>query len=235
MMMWTYGQYCPLAHSLEILGDRWTLLIIRDLMKGIGHFNDLERGLPGISRGLLSKRLQQLVRAGVVEKRFHSGRTSTEYHLTQAGHDLEQTIHSLWLWGMQWAFSEPTPEELNSPLLMWRMHKEVNTAYLPEERIVVRFVFYGVERSSYWLILNRDDVSLCLTDPGFDINVMVSADLTAFFQIWAQRISYYEALTQGLISIEGAPSLVRDFSKWFEWYPTGAKDEDSTNDDGSAA
>jgi DNA-binding HxlR family transcriptional regulator len=216
--MRTYGQYCPLAHSLELLGDRWTLLIIRDLMKGIRHFNDLERGLPGISRGLLSQRLRHLEKVGVIEKRFTTGRRSTEYHLTQAGYDLEQSIHALWLWGTQWAFVEPTPEELKSPLLMWRIHKEVNLEHLPEEQVVVQFNFYGAERSSYWLVLKPDDVSLCLTNPGFEVNVLVTADLSAFFQVWAKRISYYEALRQDKISIEGAPGLIRAFPDWFDWF-----------------
>lgn len=216
--MWTYGQYCPLAYALEVLGDRWTLLIIRDMMKGIHHFNDLERGLPGISRGLLAKRLRQLEQAGIIEKQLKSGRKSTAYYLTEAGQALEQTIETMWSWGKEWVFTEPSPEHLNSPLLMWRMHREVNIAHLPKERVVVQFDFYGAERSSYWLILNPDDVSLCLTNPGFEVNVLVTADLAAFFQIWARSITYHEALRQDQFSIEGAPGFLRAFPKWFEWF-----------------
>lgn len=215
--MWTYGQYCPLAHSLEILGDRWTLLIVRDLIKGIRHFNDLERGLPGISRGVLSKRLRQLEAAGIVEKQTRAGRQSTAYHLTEAGHALEGPIRALWSWGKEWVFGEPSLEELSSPLLMWRMHKEVNTDQLPEERVVIQFNFYGAERSSYWLVLNPDDVTLCLTDPGFDVNVMVVADLVTFFQVWAHRISLQDALEAERIRMEGVPRLIHAFPDWFEW------------------
>jgi DNA-binding HxlR family transcriptional regulator len=216
--MWKYGQYCPLAHALEIVGDRWTLLIIRDMVKGIKHFNDLERGLPGISRGLLSKRLQHLQKSGIVEKRLNdSGRQSTEYHLTEAGRALEDSLHTLWYWGTQWAFDDPSPDELNSPLLMWRMHKEVNIDQLPGERVVVQFNFHGAERSSYWMVLKPDDVTLCLTDPGFDVNVLITADLAAFLQLWAGRISYQEALNDYEVSIEGMPKLIRDFPNWFMW------------------
>lgn len=215
--MWTYGQYCPLAHTLEILGDRWTLLIIRDLMKGIRHFNELERGLPGISRGLLAKRLRQLEQAGIIEKRPNIGRKSTIYDLTEAGEALEDAIHTLWLWGRKWVFGEPSLEELNSPLLMWRMHKEVNTQHLPKERTVIQFDFYGAERSSYWLVLNPEDVTLCLTDPGFGVNVLVTADLATFFKVWAQHISYQEALAANQVSVEGVPHLTHAFPKWFAW------------------
>ncbi len=216
--MWRYGQYCPLAHALEILGDRWTLLIVRDLMKGICRFNDLERGLPGISRGLLSKRLQLLQKAGIIEKRSGlQGRSTTAYALTEAGWELEESIEELWQWGTRWAFGEPTLEELNSPLLMWRLHKDFDARRLPAARVVVQFDFHGAESSTYWLVLNPDDVSLCLTDPGFDINLLVTADLSTFFQVWAQRVSYEDALSSRRMLIEGPPGLVRDFPKWFDW------------------
>lgn len=109
-----YGQYCPVARSLEILGDRWTLLIIRDMLGGVRHFNDLERGLPGISRALLAQRLRQLQQSGVIEKRTNiSGRQSTEYHPTPAGEALQGVIGALFSWGEMWAFDEPSSEELD--------------------------------------------------------------------------------------------------------------------------
>lgn len=216
--MLKYGQYCPLARALELLGDRWTLLIIRDIMKGIHHFNDLERGLPGISRGLLSKRLKHLQMAGIVEKRYNaSGRNSTEYHLTEAGHALEASAHALWLWGTQWAFGDPSPEELDSVLLMWWVYRGVKTDQLPDERVVVQFDFYGAETATYWLVLTPAEVNLCLTDPGFDIDLLVTADLSTFFKLWAGRISYYDAVNHYNVNVEGMPGLIRAFPRWFEW------------------
>src|SRR5215813_4577481 len=123
-----YGQYCPVARTLEILGDRWTLLIIRDMItgRGMGHFNDLERGLPGISRALLASRLRLLQRAGVIEKLSNdSGRQTTVYHLTQAGESLLEVVNSLRVWGEAWAFGDPTPDELDPVLLMWRLRNQV--------------------------------------------------------------------------------------------------------------
>jgi DNA-binding HxlR family transcriptional regulator len=216
--MWKYGQYCPVAHALEILGDRWTLLIVRDLMQDTRHFNDLERGLPGISRGLLSRRLTHLQKAGIVEKRHNPGdRRSTEYHLTEAGHDLEGILHALVDWGTKWAFDDPTPDELNSVLLMWWMHKRVNIEQLPQERVVVQFDFYGAEKATYWLVLKTEDVTLCLTDPGFDLDLLVTADLAAFFKLWLGRISYEEALRDDEVRVDGAPRLMRAFPGWFAW------------------
>src|SRR6185437_12260516 len=127
------GQYCPIAKSLEILGDHWTLLIVRELLLGTRHFNDLERGLPRISRALLASRLRHLQRAGIIEKHIRgSGRTTTEYELTQAGRELFNVINSLKTWGEAWAFGDPTPEELDPVLLMWRLRSQVNRDQLPE-------------------------------------------------------------------------------------------------------
>ncbi|NDJ76474.1 MAG: helix-turn-helix transcriptional regulator, partial [Chloroflexi bacterium] len=140
--MSTYGQYCPVAQALDVLGDRWTLLIIRDMMTGTRHFNDLKRGLPGISTGLLSKRLRQLQQAGIIEKRTTAaGRQTTAYHLTQAGHDLQPVIHALLVWGVDWAFGDPTLEQMDPLLLMWWMHDRVDHAHLPDHRVVIQFDF----------------------------------------------------------------------------------------------
>lgn len=216
--MGKYGQYCPLARALELVGDRWTLLIIRDLLSGTKHFNDLERGLPGISRKLLSQRLQKLRLHGLIEKRFNSAsRRSTEYHLTEAGSSLFDIVVRLANWGSQWAFSEPTQEELDSGLLMLWMYRGVNLDQLPDERIVVEFNFFEAEPANFWLVLNRQDVTLCLTDPGFGIDVLVTSSLATFYQLWQGVINYRAALNDYNVRVEGIPRLTRGFPNWFEW------------------
>jgi DNA-binding HxlR family transcriptional regulator len=218
--MFKYGQYCPLAQALEVLGDRWTLLIIRDMFTGIRNFNDFERGLPGISRGLLASRLRQLEQAGIIEKRTHdSGRNKTEYHLTQAGMDLQAVLNSLVFWAAAWAFGDPTEEELDPLLLMWWMHHRINKHRLPQKRVVVQFNFYGAKTDSYWLLLNQEEVSVCLTDPGFEVSILVTADLASYFQVWFGRIAFKDAIKDDSIRLEGVPRLVRDFPNWFAWSP----------------
>jgi DNA-binding HxlR family transcriptional regulator len=194
----SYGQYCPVAKALELVGDRWTLLIVRDLLTGTTHFNELERGLPGISRALLAQRLRQLQHAGVITKQLSDARHhTTEYQLTPAGQDLLDVVTSLRMWGERWAFGDPTPEELDPVLLMWWLRKQVHRDRLPIERIVVEFDFRGTRKGTFWLILTRDDVSLCLTDPGYEINVLVTADLAMFLKLWAGRISYQDVVWLG--------------------------------------
>jgi len=213
----TYGQYCPVAMATEILGDRWTLLIVRDLLTGVRHFNDLERGLPGISRGLLSDRLRRLQQTGVVEKHSHGKGRKTEYRLTPAGKDLQEVVNALMVWGARWAFDEPSEEQLDPLLLMWWMRNRVRQDQLSRERVVIQFDFLHDKKETYWLILTPQDVSVCLTHPGFDLDVLVTTELAVFFQIWLGRISYRQALKTGAVRVDALPTLARDFPTWFAW------------------
>lgn len=216
--MYKYGQYCPIAKAVEILGDRWTLLIVRDLLTGTCHFNDLERGLPGISRGLLADRLRRLERLALVEKvELKNGRQRTAYYPTKAGRELKSVINELLVWGARWAFEEPEEQDLDPTLLMWWMRDRVCVEELPEHRVVVRFDFTGAKYEKFWLVLTKGDVSLCLTDPGFELNVVVTADLSTFFQIWLGRVSYFDALRDGRVEVDAIPRLADAFPTWFAY------------------
>jgi DNA-binding HxlR family transcriptional regulator len=216
--MYKYGQYCPIAKAVEILGDRWTLLIVRDLLTGTCHFNDLERGLPGISRGLLADRLRRLERLELVEKvELENGRQRTAYYPTKACQELRAVINELLVWGARWAFEEPEEQDLDPTLLMWWMRDRVCVAELPDHRVVVRFDFTGAKYEKFWLVLTKGDVSLCLTDPGFELNVVVTADLSTFFQIWLGRVSYFDALRDGRVEVDAIPRLADAFPTWFAY------------------
>lgn len=217
--MYKYGQYCPIAKTVEILGDRWTLLIVRDLLTGTSHFNELERGLPGISRGLLADRLRRLEQTGIIKKvRQPNRRQRTAYLLTDAGQELSPIINSLLNWGVRWAFEEPAETDLDPVLLMWWMKNRVNIDQLPDHKVVIQFDFKKVNRfETFWLLLSKEDVSVCLTDPGFELNVLITADLSAFFQIWMGRLSYFDALKQNLVTIDATPALAEAFPTWFAY------------------
>jgi DNA-binding HxlR family transcriptional regulator len=217
--MYKYGQYCPIARASEILGDRWTLLIVRDLLLGKRHFNDLERGLPGISRALLAERLRRLQKMGVIEKHPLGRGRKTEYYLTQAGEELQSVVDVLTVWGARWAFGEPEEEELDPVLLMWWMRDRVCVDQLPQERVVVQFDFRGAKKETFWLVLAVEDVSVCLTHPGFEIDVLVTADLSTLYQVWLGRIRYADALRARKVEVEAIPSLARNFPHWFAWSP----------------
>ncbi|HKZ82761.1 MAG TPA: helix-turn-helix domain-containing protein [Anaerolineae bacterium] len=217
-----YGQYCPVARAVEILGDRWTLLIVRDVLYGTHHFNELERGLPGIPRALLAERLRRLQQVGVLDRRVGSDGRQVSYQLTEAGKELKQVIDVLMQWGAKWAFGEPEPAELDPVLLLWWMHDRVCSEQLPRRRIVVQFAFRGAQKRNFWLVLRPGDTSVCLKHPGFDSDVLVTADLAAFYQVWLGRITLADAMRDQRVELDGTPALIRGFPRWFALGPSAA-------------
>lgn len=216
--MRSYGQYCPLAKASEVLGDRWTLLIVGELITGSSRFNDIARGLPRISRPLLVQRLRALERAGVVERRVGSARGSHEYHLTAAGQALGPLIRGFAEWGAEWAFREPQPDELDPILLLWWLRGGLNRGALPDRRVVIRFDFRDA-RGCFWLVVNPDDVSVCLQDPGFELDLVIDADLSTLFEVWLGRTELADALAAGQVHVDGTPALVRAFPSWLALAP----------------
>ncbi|MCA9952312.1 MAG: helix-turn-helix transcriptional regulator [Anaerolineales bacterium] len=216
--MHKYGQYCPIAKAVEILGDRWTLLIVRDLLTGSHHFNELERGLPGISRGLLAERLRRLQRMGLVEKvTGRNGRQNTAYYPTAAGQELQAVINALLVWGAKNERAKPDDNDLDPLLLMWWMRGRVCSDHLPAQRVVVRFDFTGAKSQTYWLLLTPEDASICLTNPGFELDVLVTADLAAYFQIWLGRLTFTAAQAAGKVQIDTIPIYANAFPHWFAY------------------
>ena len=214
-----YGQYCPVARAAELLADRWTLLIVRELLADIHRFNDLDRGLPGLSRALLVDRLRRLERMGVVERRTGPERRPNEYHLTRAGRQLQHVIDVFGGWGARWAFGDPRPSELDPVVLLWWMKRRVHSHRLPPGRTVIQFDFHGGRAGSYWLVLERTDVSVCLQHPKFEIDLRVSADIAVFYRVWLGRIRLGEALQRGSVRLDGRQAAVRSFAHWFAWSP----------------
>src|SRR6476659_7150267 len=197
-----YGQYCPIAHALDVLGERWSLLIARDLLVGTTRFNDLARGLPGLSRSLLAKRLRQFERAGLLERR------DGEYVLTPAGRELEPIVFGLGEWGARWAFGEPDAEELDPDLLVWWMHTRLDTSLLPGRRHVLHLRFSD-EPKRFWIVIEDGVPSVCLVDPGYEVDVMISSSLQTMYSVWLGRISLERALRTCEVEFTGPKELTR--------------------------
>jgi DNA-binding HxlR family transcriptional regulator len=217
--MQKYNQYCPVARSSEILADRWTPLIVRELVLGSHRFNEIERGLPGISRSLLASRLRDLEDVGVIERLPGAHPKAKEYHLSDAGRDLKPVLEALGTWGVRWAFGEPRPDELDAGLLAWRMHQRIARDLLPDRRTVVEFEFTGSRGRRVWLVLEPREVSVCVTPPGFDADLVVRADLAFFFRVWLGHVDYETASRSGAISVDGPPVLAKQLPRWLMWSP----------------
>lgn len=212
--MGRYGQFCPVAMAAEIFAERWTPLVLRELFCGSRRFNELERGLPRISRSLLVQRLRALERAGVVEHRPAANGRASEYHLTRAGQELANVVMALGKWGQRWAMTELRPTDLDPDLLMWDLHRRLHTDRLPARRLVVRFDFSGACKKSYWLVLEGGEASICWGDPRFDVDLLVSVDTVAFHYVWLGHLRLADAIREGLVEIEGPSDLVRAFPGW---------------------
>jgi DNA-binding HxlR family transcriptional regulator len=217
--MQKYNQYCPVSRATEILGDRWTLLIVREMILGSHRFNEIERGLPGISRSLLASRLRHLVDASIVERLPGTRSHSTDYYLSDAGKDLKAVIEALGAWGVRCAFGEPRPEELDPALLVWKIHQRINRDRLPERRTVVEFDFTGPRPHRAWLVMQPSEVSVCMTPPGFDSDLVVRADLALFYRLWLGYLQYDVVLRSGAVVVEGPSALAREFPRWLMWSP----------------
>lgn len=205
--MSSYHQFCPVAKAMELLDERWTMLVVRELLLGSRHFNDLRRGVPKMSPALLSKRLQTLTRAGVVERRDVGGRTS--YSLTESGRELADVVNALGAWGVRW-IGELGDRDLDPHLLLWDMHRTVPVDHWPRARTVVNFRLSGAppKSSSWWLVVADGKADVCDFDPGYDPAATVATSLRTLTQIWRGDVSWSQALRDGAVTIN-APSEVR--------------------------
>ncbi|MEP7310816.1 MAG: winged helix-turn-helix transcriptional regulator [Acidobacteriota bacterium] len=217
--MQKYNQYCPVARASEIFADRWTPLILREVILGSHRFNEIERGLPGISRSLLASRLRDLEVAGVLERLPGAQPKVIGYHLSDAGRDLKAVVDALGAWGVRWAFGEPRPEELDAGLLVWRIHQRIDRERLPERRTVVEFDFTGPRGRRVWLLLEPREVSVCVTPPKFDADLVVRADLAFFYRVWLGHEDFDTAVRCGSVVVEGPPTLAKQLPRWLMWSP----------------
>ncbi len=209
-----YGQFCSVARAHEAIGGRWTLLVVRELLSGSCRFNDIRRGIPRISRTMLSERLQALVQAGVVV-RIESGH-GPEYALTEAGTELIGIVSALGTWGQRWLPRQPADEDLDLEPLLVDMQRQVRVEALPKEPLVVRFEVEG-QRQPRFLLLKEAEVSLCTQNPGFPEPLCIRARLPALVAWWRGDVSFAEARRMGL-TLEGPRALAKAFPDWFERY-----------------
>jgi DNA-binding HxlR family transcriptional regulator len=207
-----YGQFCPVARASEIFAERWTPLILREILAGRHHFSEILKGLHRISPSMLGQRLKSLERLGVVVTRPNPiGRGST-YHLTEAGAQLGELVGALGIWGQHWL--DLQPEHLDGDFLMWRILKHLHSDKLPRERRVVRFEFRG-EKKRYWLVLRPDDPDLCYSDPGFGDDLVIRTDLEAIIRVYLGQLRLADARRAGLLEIEGPRDLTQGVDAWF--------------------
>jgi DNA-binding HxlR family transcriptional regulator len=218
-----YGQFCPVSKAAEVICQRWTPLILRELLVGSTRFNEIRRGVPTCSPALLSKRLKELERAGVVEREVSDNARS--YRLTDAGRDLWPVVLGLGEWGQRWARSNYRADELDPGLLLWDVRRNLQPGGLGGQLATIQFVFptLPTERRFYWLVVDARDVDLCLIDPGREVDVSVEADLRTLTEVWMGDADFADALADGRIVLRGPTRLTRRIPGWFGQHPVFAK------------
>ena len=213
-----YGRFCPVAMSAEVLADRWTPLIVRELVLGNTRFNEIARGLPGISRTLLTQRLRHLERRGVLLTLPSPTGRGSEYHLTAAGRDLYPVLEAMGRWAVEWLYEE-FEDDVDAVTLMWWMHRLVADEGLPGGRVVLEFRHTAPESTTIWLVLDRGEPSVCMQHPGEDADVIVTTPTPVLARVFSGADSWSGAVRRGDLVVEGAPRLVRALPTWFRWSP----------------
>ena len=213
-----FGQFCPVAVACQIFAERWTPIILRELLAGSDRFNDLHRGIPLISRPLLTRRLVDLEKAGVILREPLARGRGYRYRLTRAGEEFRAVIEELGAWGQRWT-TRVERDNLDAGFLMWNIRRRIALDRLPARRLVVRFKFSGMPavRPGYkifWLLLQRAQVDLCVEDPGFEVDLYVDADLASMTKVWLGDITFEMAKRCGAVQLTGPRELSRAFPSW---------------------
>ncbi|HEX4800309.1 MAG: winged helix-turn-helix transcriptional regulator [Myxococcales bacterium] len=210
-----YGQFCPISKAAEILGERWTFLIVRELLMGGRRFSEIQRGLGDISPALLTARLKTFEREGLIVRRRINGQRGYEYCPTQACEELQPIIIALGEWGMCWARNTLATDYLDIDMLLLYLERSVDPAQLPGRETVIQFKFNDVpEQRDWWLIIRDGKVEVCITAPGRDVNVFFCTTARTMSEVWMGQRTYREAVLSGDLIIEGDLALTRRISSW---------------------
>lgn len=211
-----YGQFCPVSKACEVLGERWTLLVLRELLAGATRYRDIARGLGRISPSVLSARLKTLAEHGVIERVAAEGAHGAEYRLTPAGAELAPLVEALGVWGQRWARSRMTRDELDVEHLMLSVQRHLDPQAYPAEHGVVGLVFsdlHGPTRR-WWLLLDDGQSELCTEPPGRREDVTLTCKLRTLAELMVGDTAFKDALSSGLLRVEGSPKLVRSVPRW---------------------
>jgi DNA-binding HxlR family transcriptional regulator len=214
----SYSDYCPISVGVEVMGDRWTPLVIRELMVGSEGFNEIHRGVPKMSRTLLAQRLRQLERQGLVTKEAGERGRPGRYSLTPAGESLTPIVWALGQWAAEWRFGDPTDDDKDGLALIWRLHQHALTTKVPDRRTVVqlRLTGAGAGAAEGWLVFERRAATVCKDDPGHEVDLTVEAD-TGQMQRWlVGLVPFRDLLAGGHVRFVGSGRLARAFPTWFD-------------------
>lgn len=210
-----YGQFCPIAKSMEIIGERWTVLILREILMGASRFNGIQRGLGSISTALLTKRLETLETHGLIVRRKITGQRGYEYFPTKSAKDLQPILMAIGNWGMKWAKDNLIEDDYDVDLLMLYLERSIIVENLPGPDTLIRFEFTDLKQHRYWWLVIKDGkVDVCVKDPGRDVDVYFSTTVRTMTDAWLGHISWRRAIRDEDLVVIGPRSLTRNVTTW---------------------
>ena len=211
-----YGQLCPVAKAAEVFCERWNALILRDLGAGATRFTELKRGVPLMSRSMLSRRLQELEHQGILERRPNPTGRGCTYHLTPAGRAFLPIVEALGEWGRRWSRRDLAANEVDVSQLLWSMERAVRPDAFGDRRTVMQLEFTDQSGSwrRWWFVNETSEAQLCVKDPGFDVDLYLSVRLRDMIQIWRGELLLARAIRSGRLKIHGPAQLKRAIPAW---------------------
>ena len=211
-----YGQLCPVAKAAEVFCERWTALILRDLGAGATRFTELKRGVPLMSRSMLSRRLQELEHEGIIERRPNETGRGCTYHLTPAGREFLPIVEALGEWGRHWSRRNLAANEVDVSQLLWSMERSVRPDAFGDRRTVMQLEFTDQpgNRRRWWFVNETSEAQLCVKDPGFDVDLYLSMRLRDMIQMWRGDLSLAQAMDSGRLKMHGPSQLKRALPAW---------------------
>jgi DNA-binding HxlR family transcriptional regulator len=217
----SYGQFCPVSMAAEIFCCRWTALVVRELLLGSTRFNDLRRGVPRMSPTLLAKRLRELEQAGVVVAVPTAQPGIVDYRLTPAGEDLRPVVTALGIWGQRWVEARLSLKNLDPSLLMWDMRRNLDPTPLPARRCTIHFHYPEPPEGhrNWWLVVDQTQVDLCLTDPGYEVDLHVRGSLRAMTAVWMGLTTVQREVDAGQLMLSGDRDVARAMQRWLGLSP----------------
>ncbi|MBW4707259.1 helix-turn-helix transcriptional regulator [Roseobacter sp. YSTF-M11] len=215
-----FGLYCPTSKACEVLMPRWTLQILGELWGGSTRFNEIRRGLPGMSPTLLVKRLKEMQANGLLVRVEDPATGSIDYIRTDKAAELDDILRGLAAWAQRHITAEVALEDRDADLLMWNIRRQIDLGELPQRRVVMRFSFSDATSpaSTYWVITRPGEpVELCASDPGFDVDLYVETQVRVFTGVYLGRRSFGRDVENGLIFMTGDAQLIKTFRRWLRF------------------
>jgi DNA-binding HxlR family transcriptional regulator len=212
-----YGQFCPVARTAEIFAERWTPIIVRNLLNGCRTFTEIRQGAPGIPTALLAQRLETLQRAGIIEREPAPSGRGASYRLTEQGGELKAVCDAMGQWGARWLDVEP--HHMDPAYVLWATTKLVDVDKLPDRTVVVRFDMRDKLGERYWMVLRRPQPELCTKGTGYADDIIARTDAACLIDIHLKRTTYRAALRDERLTLDGVPGLTRAFLSWIRPSP----------------